>query len=339
MRVVTFGEIMLRLTPPNGLRLRQATTLEITYGGAEANVAVSLAQFGVSAAFVTRLPDNDLGDACLEALRRWGVDTAHIARGGDRLGVYYLEQGAMQRGPRVVYDRAHSAFAQLKQGMVDWDRALAGADWFHWSGITPALTPGTAAACLEAVRAARERGLTVSCDPNYRASLWRWGQPPAAVLPEMVSLCDVLVASESDAQPMFGLDWQPTPGDSVERFAALCTALHARFPNLTTIATTFRESRSASDNALSAALWQGGALYSSSRYELTHIVDRVGGGDAFMAGLIYGLLTRPDAPQYALDFGLAAACLKHGIPGDFNLVSAAEVERLLAGDAAGRVAR
>lgn len=339
MRVVTFGEIMLRLTPPNGLRLRQATALEVTYGGAEANVAVSLAQFGVSAAFVTCLPNNDLGDACLEALRRWGVDTAHILRGGDRLGVYYLEQGTMQRGPRVIYDRAHSAFAQLEPGAINWERVFDGADWFHWSGITPALTPDTAAACLEAVRAARARGLIVSCDPNYRASLWRWGQPPAAVLPQMVSLCDVLVTSESDAEPMFGLEWQPPPSDSVERFASLCVALHGRFPNLKTIATTFREVRSASDQALSGALWQGGALYSGPRYELTHIVDRVGGGDAFMAGLIYGLLTRPDTPQYALDFGLAAACLKHGILGDFNLVSAAEVERLLAGEAAGRVAR
>lgn len=339
MRVVTFGEIMLRLTPPDGLRLRQATSLGITFGGAEANVAVSLAQFGVSAAFVTRLPENDLGDACLETLRHWGVDTAQIARGGDRLGVYYLEMGAMQRGPRVIYDRAHSAFAQLKPGMIDWASVFDGADWFHWSGITPALTPGTAAACLEAVHVARELGLTVSCDPNYRASLWRWGQPPAAVLPDMARLCDVLIASEGDAQLMLGLDWQAPPGDEVERFASLCAALREHLPNLKCIATTFRESHSASDNVLTGALWQGGGLYTGPRYELTHIVDRLGGGDAFMAGLIFGLLTRPDTPQYALDFGLAAACLKHGIPGDFNVVSVEEVKRLLGGEAIGRVAR
>jgi 2-dehydro-3-deoxygluconokinase len=330
---------MLRLTPPDGLRLRQAVSLGVTFGGAEANVAVSLAQFGVEAAFVTRLPDNDLGDACLEAVRHWGVDMTPTLRGGDRLGLYYLEMGAMQRGPRVIYDRAHSAFAQLEPGMIDWPAALAGADWFHWSGITPALTPGTAAACLEAVQAARALGLTVSCDPNYRASLWRWGQPPAAVLPDMVRLCDVVIAGEGDAGLLFGLDWQAPPGSADERFASLCAALHGHFPNLKTIATTFRGSLSASHHTLSGVLWHQDTLYTGPRYDLTHIVDRVGGGDAFMAGLIYGLLTRPDTPQYALDFGLAAACLKHGIYGDFNLVSTAEVTRLMEGDSAGRVSR
>ena len=342
-KVVTFGEIMMRLSPPGFLRFGQARSFEVIYGGGESNVAVSLANYGLPVDFVTRLPNNDLGEACIQFLRQYGVGTDKIVRGGDRLGIYFLEMGSMQRGSKVVYDRANSAIATIEQGMIDWQEVLADADWFHWTGITPAISPGTAAVCLEAVRTAKEMGLTVSCDLNYRKKLWKWGKQPGEVMAELVKYCDVAIGNEEDADKVFGikaLDTDVTSGKvAAERYLHVCEALNRRFPNLETVAITLRGSVSANHNTWSGVLWQHGTFYTARTHDITHIVDRVGGGDAFMGGLIYGLRTYPDNPQQALNFAVAASCLKHSIFGDFNLVTVAEVEKLMGGDASGRVSR
>ncbi|MGQ9585907.1 MAG: PfkB family carbohydrate kinase, partial [Anaerolineae bacterium] len=340
---VTFGEIMMRLSTPGFLRFGQARAFDVTYAGGEANVAVSLACFGVPTDYVTRLPQNDLGDACLQFLRQHGVGTAKILRGGERLGIYFLETGAMQRGSKVIYDRAGSAIATVEPGMLDWHAIFADADWFHWTGITPAISAGAATACLEGVKTAREMGLTVSCDLNYRKNLWRWGKKASEVMPELVGLCDVAVGNEEDAEKVFGIQ---APGVDVmagkveaEKYRHVCEELKERFPNLQTIAITLRGSISASHNTWGGVLWHEGAFYVGPTYDLTHIVDRVGGGDAFCAGLIYGLRTYAGDLQRALDFAVAASCLKHSIFGDFNLVTVAEVEKLMSGEASGRVSR
>lgn len=342
-RIVTFGEIMMRLSPPGALRFGQARSFDVIYGGGEANVAVSLANYGLPVDFVTRLPANDLGDACIQFLRQYGVGTDKIVRGGERLGIYFLEMGAMQRGSKVVYDRAHSAVATIEPGTIDWHAALADADWFHWTGITPAISAGTAAVCLEAVQAAQAMGLTVSCDLNYRKNLWKWGKQPGDVMPELVSYCDVAVGNEEDAAKVFGIhapDTDVTAGRvEADRYRFVCEQLQARFSNLKTIAITLRGSISASHNTWSGVLWHAGVFYTSALYDVTHIVDRVGGGDAFGGGLIYGLRTYTDDPLRALNFAIAASCLKHSIFGDFNLMSVGEVEKLMGGDASGRVSR
>lgn len=342
-RIVAFGEIMLRLAPPGYQRFTQARAFDATYGGGEANVAGALAGFGLPAEFVTRLPANDLGDACLAFLRSYGIRTEHILRGGDRLGIYFLEAGAAQRASKVVYDRAGSSFATIQPGMVDWRSVLNGARWLHWTGITPAVSASAAAACLEAVKAAHELGLMVSCDLNYRKNLWRWGKLAGEVMPELVGLCDVVIANEEDAAQVFGIH---APGADVTGgklasagYRAVAEALAARFPNVKTVAITLRQSHSASHNTWSAVLWQPGQWFEAPQYDILPIVDRVGGGDAFAAGLIYGLIRRPDDPAYALGFATAASCLKHSIPGDFNAVTTDEVARLMGGDASGRVAR
>ncbi len=341
-KIVTFGEIMMRLTPPGMLRLTQTTSFDVTFGGGEANVAASLAHYGVPVDFVTRLPANDLGDACLQFLRGHGIGTDKIIRGGERLGIYFLEMGAAQRGSKVVYDRAYSSIATIEPGMIDWRAAFADADWFHWTGITPAIAAGTAAVCLEAVQTAREMGLTVSCDLNYRKKLWRWGRRAGEVMAELVSLCDVAVGNEEDAAQVFGIhapDTDVIAGKvEAEKYRSVCEQLNARFPSLKTIAITLRGSLSASHNTWSGVLWDGGRFYTGTTYDITHIVDRVGGGDAFVGGLIYGLRTYDDR-QRALEFAIAASCLKHSIYGDFNLVTVEEVEKLMAGDASGRVSR
>lgn len=342
-KVVTFGEIMMRLSPPGFQRFTQARAFDVIYGGGEANVAVSLAQFGVPVDYVTRLPQNDLGDACLQFLRQYGVGTHKIVRGGERLGIYFLEMGAMQRGSKVVYDRAHSALATIAPGMVDWRAVFADADWFHWTGITPAISEGAAAVCQEAVTTAREMSLTISCDLNYRAKLWKWGRKASEVMPELVRHCDVAVGNEEDADKVFGIrapDVDVVAGKvEAEKYRVVCEELHRRFPNLQTIAITLRGSISASHNTWSGVLWHKGAFHIARKYEVTHIVDRVGGGDAFAAGLIYGLRTFGEDVQRALEFAVAASCLKHSIFGDFNLVTVAEVEKLMGGDVSGRVSR
>ena len=349
MKIVTFGEIMLRLSPPGFQRFVQARSLDVIYGGGEANVAASLACFGLPVEYVTRLPANDIGDACLSYLRQYGVGTSYIVRGGARLGIYFLEVGAAQRGSKVIYDRAGSSFATIEPGMIDWRAVFAGAGWFHWTGITPAVSEGAARVCLEAARTAREMGLTVSCDLNYRKNLWKWGKKAGEVMSELVACCDVAVGNEEDADKVFGIqapDVDITGGKvEAEAYVHVCNELAGRFPNLRTIAITLRGSLSASHNTWSAILWQQGQIYTAPRYDITAIVDRVGGGDSFCAGLIYGLCTYPGllgrdlAPQRALGFAVAASCLKHTIIGDMNLVTAAEAEKLMAGDASGRVSR
>lgn len=342
-RVVTFGEVMMRLSPPGNLRFAQARNFDVIYGGGESNVAVSLANFGIPAAFVSRLPDNDLGEACLQYLRQYGVDTRFIVRGGGRLGIYFLEHGAVQRGSKVIYDRAASALATIEPGMVDWEQAFEGADWFHWTGITPSISAGAAAACKEAVEAACALGLKVSVDLNYRAKLWKWGRPAGEVMGELVPLCDVAIGNEEDAAQVFGIhapDTDVTRGElDAAKYRTVCSGLQERFPKLGTVAITLRSSKSASHNDWSAVLWHAETLYFAPTYEITHIVDRVGGGDSFVAGLIYGLLTYPDDYQRTLNFAAAASALKHTIFGDFNLVSVAEVKKLMGGDASGRVSR
>jgi 2-dehydro-3-deoxygluconokinase len=341
-RVVTFGEIMMRLSPPGMQRFVQARSFDVVYGGGEANVAVSLANFGVPVDFVTRLPRNEIGQACLRFVREAGVGVDKIVWGGDRLGIYYLEMGAVMRGSQVVYDRDHSALATIEPGMVPWDSVFADADWFHWTGITPAISRGAAEVCLEGVRAARERGLTVSCDLNYRSKLWKWGRKPVDVMSELVALCDVAIGNEEDAAQVFGIhapDTDVTSGQvDAGKYSVVCEALNARFPGLKTIAITLRGSLSASHNTWSGILWDLGQVYVGSDYDITHIVDRVGGGDSFMGGLIYGLRTFSDK-QVALDFAVAASALKHTVFGDFNLVTVDEVKKLMGGDASGRVSR
>jgi 2-dehydro-3-deoxygluconokinase len=342
-RVVTFGEIMLRLSPPGFQRIGQARQFDVLFGGGEANVAASLAQYGVPVDFVTRLPAGDLGDACLAFLCSYGVGIGHILRGGARLGIYFLEVGAAQRPSKVIYDRANSAFATLAPGMVDWPAVFDGADWFHWTGITPAVSAGAAAACLEAVQAARRLGLTVSCDLNYRKKLWGWGKPAGEVMSELVACCDMAVGNEEDADKVFGiraLEADVSAGRvEAGKYRAVCEGLSARFPSLKTIAITLRGSLSASHNTWSALLWEPGTFYSGPTYDMTHIVDRVGGGDAFVGGLIYGLRTYGADRQRALEFAVAASCLKHSVFGDFNMVTVAEVEAIMGGDVSGRVAR
>lgn len=342
-KVVTFGEIMLRLMPPGFLRFTQARSFEVIYGGGESNVAVSLANYGIPAEFVTRLPANDLGDACIGYLRQYGAGTNHIIRGGDRLGIYYLETGAAQRASKVIYDRAGSSFVTIKPGMIDWKTVFADATWFHWTGITPAVSQGAAEACLEAARTAREMGLTVSCDLNYRAKLWKWGKTAGEVMQELVSECDLAVCNEEDAAKVFGIHAENTDVTAgkidAQAYRGVCEQLNARFPRLKKIAITLRGSLSATHNTWSGAFWSDGEYYTAPTYNIIPIVDRVGGGDSFGGGLIYGLIEKPQDPQWALNFAVAASCLKHSIMGDFNAVSVAEVEQLMGGDASGRVAR
>lgn len=343
MKVVTFGEIMLRLAPPGFQRFSQARSLEATYGGGEANVAVSLANYGEKVDFVCRLPQNDLGEACINTLRGLGVGTGFIARGGERIGIYFLETGAAQRASKVIYDRAGSSFATIQPGSIDWKSAFAGADWFHWTGITPAVSQGAAEVCREAIVVAREMGLTVSTDLNYRAKLWKWGKSANEVMSDLVCMCDVALGNEEDAEKVFNIR-APESDISAGKVDAghylyVCEKLAERFPLLKTISITLRGSLSASHNTWSGVLWRNGEYFCAPTYDILPIIDRVGGGDSFMGGLIYGLRKYPADPQMALNFATAAACLKHSIMGDFNAVSVTEVETLMAGDASGRVSR
>lgn len=343
-KVVTFGEIMLRLATPDYLRFSQCNQLSATYGGGEANVAVSLANYGVEVDFLTRLPDNDIARACVGELRRYGVGTSGIVYGGERLGIYFLETGAVARPSKVVYDRAHSSISTIERGMIDWERAFEGADWFHWTGITPAISASAAEVCLEACQVANRMGVTVSCDLNFRKNLWKYGKSAAEVMPALVECCDVILGNEEDAEKVFGIkpegfDAAATEG-KVEQaaFESVCRQLMERFPRAKKVIITLRGSINANHNTWGGVLYNGEQLYASPRYDITHIVDRVGGGDSFMGGLIYGLREYKD-DERALRFAVAASALKHTIYGDFNQVTVAEVEALMKGDGSGRVSR
>lgn len=344
-KIVTFGEIMLRLATPGYLRFSQAGELSATFGGGEANVAVSLANYGMDVEFVTRLPENDIAQTCVKDLRKHGVKTDNIIYGGTRLGIYFLETGAVARASKVIYDRAHSAVSEIEPGMIDWDKVFEGAEWFHWTGITPAISQGAADVCLEAIKAANRRGLTVSCDLNYRKNLWKYGRTAAEVMPELVEGCDIILGNEEDAEKVFGIkpegfDATATAGDvHAAEFESVCVQLMRRFGKAKKVIITLRGSINANHNTWGGVLYDGKTLYQSPRYDITHIVDRVGGGDSFMGGLIYGLMTHPGDDQYALDFAAAASCLKHTIYGDYNEVSVSEVENLMKGDGSGRVSR
>lgn len=340
-RIVTLGEIMLRLKSPGHERLLQTATLESTFGGAESNVAVSLANYGLEAAFATVLPSNPIGDAAIAELRRFDVDTRLIVRGGERVGIYFLEGGANQRPSRVVYDRAHSSIATASPDAFDWDVTFARAAWFHISGITPGISASAAELSLEAVRQAAARGVTVSCDYNYRKKLWQYGRPAPEVMREIAKHVSVGIANEEDCQRSLGIevDIDVEVGELRHaRYRSLAERVLDAFPNLERQVITLRESRSADFNGWSACMHDGKEFSVSRRYDITDIVDRVGSGDAFAAGLIYGLTTRAD-PKWALDFAAAAGCLKHSIPGDFHRAGVAEVEQLMSGTGSGRVQR
>ena len=344
-KVVTFGEIMLRLATPGFQRFIQSASLNATFGGGEANVAVSLANYGIDTEFVTRLPNNDIADWCVSELRKYNVGTKEIIRGGERVGIYFLETGAVARSSKVVYDRANSSIADIKPGMIHWREVLKDADWFHWTGITPALSQGAADACLEAIKVANELGVTVSTDLNYRKNLWKYGKKASEVMPELVAGCDIILGNEEDAEKVFGIkpegfNVEHTGGEvNAAEFQSVCVQLMNKFPRARKVIITLRGSINANHNTWGGVLYSNDTLHQSKRYDITHIVDRVGGGDSFMGGLIYGLLTYTDDDQKALDFAVAASCLKHTIYGDFNLVTVSEVENLMKGDGSGRVMR
>ena len=336
---------MLRLATPGFQRFIQSASLNATFGGGEANVAVSLANYGIDTEFVTRLPQNDIADWCVSELRKYNVGTKEIIRGGERVGIYFLETGAVARSSKVVYDRANSSIADIKPGMIHWREVLKDADWFHWTGITPALSQGAADACLEAIKVANELGVTVSTDLNYRKNLWKYGKKASEVMPELVAGCDIILGNEEDAEKVFGIkpegfDAEHSGGEvDAAEFQSVCVQLMNKFPGAKKVIITLRGSINANHNTWGGVLYSNDTLHQSKRYDITHIVDRVGGGDSFMGGLIYGLLTYTDDDQKALDFAVAASCLKHTIYGDFNLVTVSEVENLMKGDGSGRVMR
>lgn len=338
-KIVTFGETMLRLAPLGYDRFVQAKEFGIVYGGGEANVAVSLANYGKDAYFVTKLPKHEIGQAAVNELRRYGVGTKYITRGGDRIGIYFCEKGASQRPSKVIYDRAHSAISEAKSEDFDWDAIMKGAEWFHFTGITPALGDNVAEITLDAILAAKSAGATISVDLNYRKKLWST-EKAGKVMNELVKHCDVVIANEEDAEKVFGIKAENTDitGGTLsdEGYKKVASELVSRF-GLKCAAITLRESISASENGWSAMLYDGSSFFKSKKYNI-HIVDRVGGGDSFGAGLIYGLTTGYDM-QKALEFAVAASCLKHTIEGDANHMSVSEVESLMGGDASGRVQR
>lgn len=338
-RVITFGEIMMRLNPEGYLRLVQAQRLEASYAGGEANVAVSLANYGLDAAYVTKVPAHEIGQCAVNELRRFGVDTRYMIRGGNRLGVYFVEKGASQRASKVIYDRAHSAIAEAKASDFDWDKIFEGADWFHWTGITPALGGELPAICLEACKAAKAKGITISCDLNYRKKLWT-REEAGRIMATLVQYVDVCIANEEDAKDVFGIEAE---GSDIEAgklnrdgYISVAKQLQERF-GCSKVAITLRSSLSANDNDWAGMLYCDGKAYFSPTYHI-HIVDRVGGGDSFGGGLIYSLISGKE-PQDAINFAVAASALKHTIEHDFNMMSVAEVESLAAGNASGRVQR
>ncbi|MGC4130642.1 MAG: sugar kinase [Bergeyella sp.] len=338
-KVVTFGEIMMRLATENHFRFSQARNFGVTYGGGEFNVAVSLANYGISAEFVTMLPKNELGDCALNEIRKFNVQNHHIKFVDGRLGIYFLETGAGARSSNVIYDRAGSAMSNIKKGTFDWKEILKDANWFHWGGITPALSESAAEVSLEAVKAARELGITVSADLNYRSKLWKYGKNPDEVMPELLQYSNVILGDLDTAFFMLGME-KPNPDyHDLASLPDLYGKLFETLPNLEVAAMTLRNSVSASHQKIGGILYDGKTLYNTDIKDVTAIVDRVGTGDAFMGALVYGLLKYPDDKQKALDISVAACCLKHSISGDFNLITVEELEKFLGGDYSGKVSR
>jgi 2-dehydro-3-deoxygluconokinase len=337
-KVICFGEIMMRLNTPFHQRFLQTAAWEIFYGGSEANVSVLLAQLGIPTAFVTRLPQNDLGQSALEAVRHHGVDTSAIARGDDRLGLYFTETSNSLRPSKVIYDRKDSAFAKLEPEMIPWDEIFKNASWFHWSGISAAVSAGAAAVCLEAVKAAKQAGIKISADLNYRSTLWQWGKHPSEVMPELLSFCDLITGDIDTAEIYFGIKADKTLGRD-DALHACGKRLKEKIPGLQLLAMSFREMNDNGSQRYSGVLIDTDKVFSSPVHEFGNIVERIGSGDAFMGGLIYGLLMKYE-PQQVIDFSVAAGALKHSIPGEFTLLSKEEIENFLAnGNAKGRIIR
>lgn len=334
MMVITFGEMMMRLSPPNFQRFEQANALEIIFGGCESNVGVALAQWAVHTAHVTRFPANPIGNAAKQFLQRYEVDTSFIQHQGERLGLYFLENGVAMRAGRIVYDRYHSAFAEIEVGAFDWEMIFSKAKWFHWSGITPALSENCAKECLRALKIAKQKNIFVSADIYYRSNLWKYGKKPQEVMPELVQYCDLVLANEQNIEEIFGISMEKTENT----FVTSSQKMMKLYPQIKKIVDTERISISASHNQIKAKMYNGTDFLETGYQDINPIVDRIGGGDAFMAGLIYGLLTYPEE-QKALEFGLCASALKHTIPADTNMVSISEVENLMRGDASGRLKR
>jgi 2-dehydro-3-deoxygluconokinase len=338
-KVVTFGEILLRLSTERHLRFSQAEYFKATYGGGEFNVAVSLVNYGMNAEFVTKIPNNEIGISALKEMRKLDVGCKNVLMGGDRLGIYFLETGTSTRASNVIYDRANSSMASLQKGEIDWKEILKDATWFHWSGITPALSENAAEACLEAIKAAHELGLTISTDLNYRAKLWNYGKEPKDVMPQMLKYSHVILGDIDTAYFMLGLDKVDPNYADTKILPALYNKIFELCPEMKFAATTLRYSVSASHQRIGGVMYDGNTIYNAAVQEVTPVVDRVGSGDAFMGGLIYGLNEEPLDKQRALNFAVAACCLKHTISGDYNLVTKEEIEKLLAGDFSGKVSR
>lgn len=344
MKVVTFGEIMVRLGAPDYLKLIQANRFDVSYAGAEANVAVSLANYGLETDYITCLPDNPIAERCIMDLRGHKVGVDHIQRTGKRMGILYLETGSNARPSKVYYDREDSSIATVVPGSIDWGEILQDTTWFHWTGITPALSANAAAECLRAIKTANELGVTVSCDINYRGNLWKYGKTAAEVMPEMVAGCDIILGNEEDCEKVFGIkpkdfDAAKTNGNVDQTsFLSVCQQMMERFPRCKKMVVTLRGAINANHNTWGGVLYNGQELMESRRYDITDIVDRVGGGDSFMGGFIFGLLHYKDDCK-ALEFAAAASCLKHTLKGDYNWVTVQDVENLLDGDTSGRVKR
>ena len=345
MKVLTFGEIMLRLKAPGHERFFQSPMLEATFGGGEANVAVSLANYGMDAEFLTILPQNDIADACIRELRYFGVGTKKIVRGEGRMGIYYLEGGANQLPSKVVYDRAYSSIALAKPGDIDWDKAFEGVDWFHITGITPAISESAMELSLESVKEAKKRNITVSCDLNYRKNLWKYGKEPQEVLPPLMEQCDAFFGTDDEYEKVLGMQLpQFAARDTAYRpdtagYERASAEVAARFPRCRSIVFGLRSVLSANHHLISGTLYTGGRLHSTRVYDIDPVVDCVGVGDAFVGGLLYGMAAHPHDAQFALDFGTAACALKNTVPGDYNQFTAAEVEQLARGSVSGRIAR
>jgi 2-dehydro-3-deoxygluconokinase len=336
-KIVAFGEILLRLSPPEYARFGQATSFNAFYAGAEYNTSISLSLLGVPVSFVSRLPDNDLSIAAVQQLKRYDVETNNICYGGKRLGTYYLEQGAVMRGSKVIYDREHSSIAEIKPGMIDWENVLKGAGWFHCTGITPAISQAAADETLTAVKTASELGLTVSIDLNYRSKLWKYGKQPAAIMPAIMQYCNVVLGDKNTVNTFFGIS--SSKPETKASYMEVMQQLKKKFANLQHIIFSFRETQSVTNNSIGAYNLHNDKLIESNVFNMQGMVDRLGGGDALMAGIIYGLNKYPDDPKTAVDFAIAAAALKSSIPGDTNFVTEAEILSLMNGNIHGRISR